>query len=291
MPRVAVPLAVLALLVVSGCTLRTVGTEQRKTAGPAPAAVQRAYNLDADFYDRSYQNNTAPVAPSAVIGGTVPHHLLASHLLAAFFEGLAPQQPSIIVLVGPNHLGYGSTDITTSRLAWQTTGGELQPALEVIDILVNSGVAVVDERLFSEEHSISGPMGFVGYSLPRSRVVAIALKERVTETTAQTLAEVLNRVLPADAVVVASTDFSHTVTSPVADAQDAVSIQVLEAMGTGRMSEVHVDSPASRYTLLYFLKLRAATHGQLLTSSNAAKLTATPQMADVTSYITMYYTK
>jgi len=251
--------------------------------------MHRAYFLEKSFYDQAYDEATVTRANGSVIGGIVPHHLLAASIMAGFYAGLEQQSPSTVVIIGPNHLNLGDAPVIVSAGDWETPYGTIKPASSVVNALVEAKVATVDERLFATEHSISAEAAFVKKSFPEATVVPIALRTFVTPLLVTKLVETLDQALPPDALVIASVDFAHYVPSSVADQQDARSLDRLQRFALDEVSAMDVDSPVTVSAFLQFLNRRQARTPQLLINSNSAKLTGQLDIPEVTSYITMYY--
>lgn len=224
-----------------------------------------------------------------VVAGIIPHHLLASHQIARWFDGVQELKPSVVVVVGPNHNEIGNGPILTSTAEWNTPYGILKQDTKLIDVVVNSGLVNVDERIFTQEHSISAEVSFIKRTWPDTKLIPIILKSTVGETSQINLAGQLNNLLPPDAIVLASADFSHYLTSDEADRQDAVTLPALASMKTNRVYEMYVDSKPTVRTVLEYALLRQAKELAILENTNSAKVTGQPKLSEVTSYFTAYY--
>ena len=119
----------------------------------------------------------------------------------------------------------------------------------------------------------------------------IMLKASVNAELADQLGLKLNKYLPEKALVIASCDFAHHVDKRLAEAYDKVSVEVLEKFDLENVYNIEVDSPASIYTMLAYLKQKEAEEFTLVENTNAAIILEMPDYDDVTSYIFGYYTK
>ncbi len=260
--------------------------------GQGNAAIHRSYFLDRAFFDRAYERVVVRPTPRNVLGGIVPHHLLASHELASFYTSIArTTQPSVVVVIGPNHLNKGEYPVVFSNARWRTPYGILQPATDIVDRLVESGGGVIDERLFDEEHSISAEVAFLRRAFPRAPVLPIAVKTSVPAARVDTLVAGLENALPKDALVLASVDFAHDVFAAQARTLDAQSIPVLERLDVAHLADVTADSPVTLMVLLRFLRARGVTRGTVFLNTNAAEVTGDETIPDVTSYLFLTYAK
>ncbi|MFA6197734.1 MAG: AmmeMemoRadiSam system protein B [Patescibacteria group bacterium] len=280
------------LLTLTGCArpAKTIETNKNNTSNPG-GIVQRSYSMDRAFFDRAFTGNQPVAEQTVVVAGIIPHHLLASHQIARWFDGVQELKPSVVVVVGPNHNEIGNGPILTSNGDWNTPYGILNRDTELIGELVDSGLVNVDERIFTQEHSISAEVSFIKRTWPNTKFVPIILKNTASETNQISLAKQLNVLLPSDALVIASADFSHYLTSDEADRQDAVTLTALTSLNTNRVEEMYVDSKPTMRTVLEYVHLRQSKELVILENTNSAKVTGQSKLSEVTSYFTAYYTK
>ena len=64
--------------------------------------------------------------------GIIPHHGLASFIIADFFNLLIDQDPSTVVLIGPNHYEVGKYPAITSYSVRNTSGGSVPVNMEIV---------------------------------------------------------------------------------------------------------------------------------------------------------------
>ena len=99
------------------------------------------------------------------------------------------------------------------------------------------------------------------------------------------LAVELDRILPDDALVLASVDFSHYVPEIVADFHDHTSLTTLLNFEFDDIYDLEVDSPASLSTITTFLKLRNAQSPLYLSHTNSASFSDHPEIEETTSHL------
>lgn len=253
--------------------------------------------FDTSFYDQAYQ--LAPTykkdVPAQVFGGIIPHHLLVSPLIAAFFEGLPKQKIKTVILIGPNHYNLDDPHITTSKGVWKTVYGDLNPNSALIDKLAENKAVVVNERTFDTEHAIYGITTFIKRSLPNANIVPIIFKSYSSKEECNKLAESLNQIMDDETIIVASVDFSHYLSSTQADAFDQQSLQAIQSFDLDKVFTLNgtknFDSPPSFYTLLKVMQLRNSATPMVLQHTNSARYTNESGLKQTTSYFTMYFAK
>jgi poly-gamma-glutamate synthesis protein (capsule biosynthesis protein) len=241
-----------------------------------------------NFFEEAYKNTAAKkvIAKSGTEGLIVPHHLVASRLIAVAFASVATDKPLTVVLISPNHFFAGKGQIITSLYDWQTPYGVLEADQGVIKRLQADGAVNVDEGPFANEHGIADLAAFVKKSLPNSRIVPVIIKDTLSEAQGDGFAAELAAVLPQNSLVVGSFDFSHYLPSPAADFHDAKSIAVLSDFDYDGIKFLDVDSKPGLRIFLKYLDAQNARQFALLDNSNSAKIIKDDSIPETTSYIT-----
>jgi len=249
----------------------------------------RATFIKPDFYDQAYLV-AVPIDKTLndIKGLLVNHHLLASHLIAQAFEQVATGEARTVVLLAPNHFERGGQRIITSGQPWVTPYGKLYADRGVVRQLSNSGLVAINDAPFMGEHGVSGLVAFIKKSMPNAKLVPIIFKVSVTPAQTKQLAEYLEKILPDDALIVASLDMSHYVADNVATRNDDKTVVALENLDVSGIDKLEVDSRAAFSVLVETMKLRGAKFN-LLARSSSAKLTGSKNPLDNTSYITGYF--
>lgn len=142
--------------------------------------------------------------------------------------------PDIVVIVGPNHRGFGESVAVSEADAWETPLGRV-PIEKVFrdSLLETSSVVRADEPTHAGEHSIEVQIPFLQYLYDESvPILPIAMTSQ-DEGTARELATDLETVLdgfPGSAVLIASTDLTHYEPRSVAAAKDQEVIDQIESL-------------------------------------------------------------
>ncbi|WP_010477126.1 MEMO1 family protein [Thermococcus zilligii] len=153
---------------------------------------------------------TAGVAPHA---GYVFSGYTASRTYKAIFEdGL----PETFVILGPNHTGLGSPIAVYPGGEWLTPLGGIEVDSEMAKAIARlSGIADLDKRAHTYEHSIEVQVPFIQYIAEQAgkdvKIVPITLgiqDEEVARDLGKAIFEA-SKELGRDVVVIASTDFTH----------------------------------------------------------------------------------
>jgi poly-gamma-glutamate synthesis protein (capsule biosynthesis protein) len=266
---------------------------------PAVVATQKitesypkhfAFYAHKEDYGNVEQKNYHQRINEKIYGGIVSHHLLAGEDIGAFFAELRDQKIKTVVIVGPNHYGVGKGGVLTSLYPYNTPWGTVSPDTAIATKLIERGVVSVDEMPFTKEHAISALVSYVAYHLPDARMVPIIIRSNTDREHLDRLAKSLSEVLPQDAVVIASVDFSHHLNRTAALFHDDMTISAIENFDYERVQKAAVDSLQSLYVLMRYLESQEAQHVDYK-RVNAADLMGNPSYNDVTSYLFAHFTK
>lgn len=235
----------------------------------------------------------APAVPDnlgEIKGGIVPHHLLAGNFPAAFFNNLKKQNPEVIYLIGPDHYHAGNGKVLTFNLFWQTPYGVLAIDDKIVSDMQSSGVAEIGTKeIFSKEQSISSLVSIVKKTLPDVKVVPVIFDYTVATDTLDKFSQYLIEKVSDKSVVVASVDFSHYMTWPVANFHDELSNQVMTNLDFERTKKLDIDSWGSLYVLSKYLSAKNYNKIAYELHGNSAEFLNNPTLKETTSYFSPYF--
>jgi AmmeMemoRadiSam system protein B len=235
-----------------------------------------------------YKQAPAPVEPiSALI---VPHHDLVAGLRKKLFSDskITALKPSTIILVSPNHYESGAATIQTTEQAWETQAGTLQPNLSLIHQLATGNLANLSPGSFSNEHGIKNLVGDIKATFPEASVIPLIFKLKTSEADVSKLSSFLSENCQ-QCLVIASVDFSHYQTAPLADLHDDVSLRGLLTQDRSLLSSVaETDSPASLSFTVAWALAHHTNHFNLWNHTNSSTLAGDPSIPG-TSHIFGWY--
>jgi len=119
--------------------------------------------------------------------------------------------------------------------------------------------------------------------------VPLTLKVDMSVEDIQSLAVLLKTILPKDAVIVGSVDFSHYQTSPVATFHDERTTSIIRSFDYDRVGSIEVDSPPSVRLVMELMRLYGTQNIAHETSLNAADLVGNQDAENLTSYYVPYF--
>jgi AmmeMemoRadiSam system protein B len=230
--------------------------------------------------------------PSRIQAMVVPHHSLAGQMAAEAISlwAYSENKPTAVILLGPNHENTGPPAAVTKR-AWATAAGSADSQEEMIQDLIDRGLAVEADALFETEHSIGALVPWVAKYLPGVPVVPILFHYKYSTEELAELLDALQPWLDHGAVILESIDFSHGLPMEEAEEKDRQMKAYLlnqDWKEIARLDSTYLDAP----TLLSALIERDAEDGKsglcILSNSNAGRLMKNSQSV-VTSYFTLAF--
>lgn len=161
----------------------------------------------------------------SLAGLVVPHagYLYSGPVAAHAYLALARDGlPETVVILGPNHTGYGMP-LAVGTEDFETPLGVARVDAELAAALVEGGLEE-DVEAHRHEHSIEVQLPFLQHLAPEVTFVPVCMGVQ-DYAAAEEVGRLLAKVLRGrDAVVIASTDFSHYVPKEVATAKDRLAI-------------------------------------------------------------------
>jgi MEMO1 family protein len=219
-----------------------------------------------------------------ILGLVCPHagYMYSGAVAAnAYFSLASDGKPDVVVVLGPNHTGYGNPLSIMNRGAWRTPLGDVEIDSEVADTIAQEvGIVDVDEVAHSHEHSIEVQLPFLQYLYDSSfKFVPICFLMQDMDSAAEVgkdLAEVLaNR----NAVVVASSDFTHYESQASVDRKDMVALKAIEKLDEKQFYQILEAQNVSACgygpiaALMAYAKVLGAKKADLLSHKTSGDIT------------------
>ena len=180
--------------------------------------------------------------PRNIVGLICPHagYVYSGPVAASSFYELAIDgKPDTVVLLGPNHTGYGSGLALMREGIWRTPLGDVEVDSEISDaILHETNIVDVDEVAHRYEHSIEVQLPFLQFLYGNSfKIVPICYLMQDYESALEigrALTESLNGT---NTVVIASSDMTHYESAKTAGAKDQAALKAVTDLNAKRFYE------------------------------------------------------
>lgn len=225
-------------------------------------------SIEGDSEDnRSNLNNqkeNSAIENNRIIGGILPHHLVAESMIARFFNTLQEElsnaessstvSPETIIVLAPNHKRVGDRPLHTGAFSWDTPFGQVDADEKMVEELIKTFKAGVNPTLLEEEHSISALIPYIHFTFPKAKIVPILIHGNMNRKDCAKLSEFLvNSAQDTSCLLLASIDFSHGLRPEEAIKHDEVTQRVIETRDYETLfglGNTYLDAPPTLGTFL-----------------------------------------
>lgn len=220
--------------------------------------------------------------PEPAIGIMVPH---AGYVYSGAIAGQTfgrVKVPDRLVLLGPNHTGYGAVQAVFSEGSWQTPLGDVPIDSRLAEqIIAVSSDATSDELAHRHEHSLEVQLPFIQVMAPEARLVPICLGHSSLEKLLD-FGVGLGRLLasqPEPTLLVASSDMTHFESADSARQRDMKALEKvldLDAEGLYRLvaaERISMCGVVPTVVMLAAAKELGASKGTLVRYGNSGETT------------------
>jgi AmmeMemoRadiSam system protein B len=178
-----------------------------------------------------------------IVGLVCPHagYMFSGAVAANAYYALALDgKPDTVVILGPNHTGYGSGLAVAAEGFWRTPLGDVEVDGETASQIVREARVVdVDELAHRFEHSVEVQLPFLQYLYGSGFKFVPVCFQMQDLASAVEVGEALATVLAGrNAVVIASSDLTHYEPQRTAVAKDMAVLKAVEAMDEKRFYSV-----------------------------------------------------
>ncbi len=187
--------------------------------------------------DRSFaiaQPQSITEAPIALI---CPHagYLYSGPAAASAYSAIPDNhQVDIVVIIGPNHTGFGHAIAFSNADSWETVGGSLPVEISLARQLAQANPAYsLDNMAHVQEHSLETQIPFlcrklVGKFALLPISLGIGCDECGLVSALELGKELANALRDRRSLIIASTDMSHYISAEAARRQDSYALAAIE---------------------------------------------------------------
>jgi AmmeMemoRadiSam system protein B len=152
--------------------------------------------------------------PRKIVGLICPHagYMYSGTVAASgFFELANDGLPATVIILGPNHTGYGSGISLMREGAWQTPFGDVQIETQLADVILSkTNIIDVDDLAHRFEHSIEVQLPFLQYLYgEKFKFVPICFLMQDYTSAVEVGKALIEALAGCNAVVIASSDMTH----------------------------------------------------------------------------------
>jgi AmmeMemoRadiSam system protein B len=151
--------------------------------------------------------------PGTIIGAVLPHagHIYSGHQTIPFFKYLIQEKiiPETIVILNPNHTGFGEDIAIDPHYAWNNPVGKVYLDTELSSLLPYPK----DPYAQAGEHSAEVILPFIQYYFPENdvKILPVCIRKQTSGMAIQLARDLFENVkgVGRNVIVIASSDFSH----------------------------------------------------------------------------------
>lgn len=226
------------------------------------------------------------IGKRTIIGAMAPHagYTFSGPVAAHLYRRLWEQEPpATVVILGPNHTGYGAGAAVTSE-DFQTPLGVAEVDQKLLADLVDD-LIINDSTAHAYEHSLEVQVPFIQYIGWKSRILPICLGLHDYES----LVDVGKKIREAiagrdDVLVLASSDMSHYVSAKVAKELDGKAIDCILALDSKHLYQTILSKNITMCGFGPVISMIEAVKGSKATLLKYATSGDVQPMPDVVGY-------
>ena len=218
-----------------------------------------------------------------ILGVVCPHagYMYSGPAASHSYLALGEQQPpETVVIIGPNHTGWGTPISITSEGKWAMPLGEVLIDSELAEKIIEySPTAKSDESAFIREHSIEVQLPFLQFIYPEFKFVPICMGYQDLDVSVELGKAISEASKDKEIVVVASNDLNHQESKQISNKKDKY---VMDAIKT--LDEKQLQESVKRHNIttcgygpvsatMVYSKLQGATKGEVLSYYTSGDIT------------------
>jgi AmmeMemoRadiSam system protein B len=172
-------------------------------------------------------------------GVVVPHagYVYSGPVAAHVYSALANDGfPETFIIIGPNHTGYGSGVAVTTE-SFNTPLGDVnvdkELAKELLDTIIDNDI---DAHRY--EHSIEVQLPFLQYIKKDFSFVPVCMGMQDYKTAKEVGSIIKDAIKDRNAVVIASSDFTHYEPKEIANRKDKMAVDAIINLNSKKLFEV-----------------------------------------------------
>ncbi|MGA3059916.1 MAG: AmmeMemoRadiSam system protein B [Candidatus Bathyarchaeia archaeon] len=237
-----------------------------------------------DLGPKKLPNVNLNIHPRNIVGMICPHagYMYSGPVAAsAFYELALDGKPDTVVLLGPNHTGYGSALSVMAEGVWRTPLGDVEIDKEIANgITHQTSLIDMDDLAHRYEHSIEVQLPFLQFLYGNNfKIVPICFLMQDYDSAVE-VGRALEKALDAkNTVVIASSDMTHYEPAKTAAAKDQAALKAVTDLNAKRFYEtvetqnITACGYAPITTLITYAKGINAKEATLLNYHNSGDIT------------------
>ncbi len=189
---------------------------------------------------------TSHFQPRKITGLICPHagYIYSGPIAAsAYLQLAADGKPDTVVLLGPNHTGYGSGLALMRQGFWRTPLGDVEVDLDMADaILRETSLLDIDEVAHRYEHSLEVQLPFLQFLYgDQFKIVPICFLMQDYDSAVEVGRALVEALDATNTVVIASSDMTHYESAKSTSEKDHQALKAITDLDAKRFYETLED--------------------------------------------------
>jgi MEMO1 family protein len=181
--------------------------------------------------------------PRKIMGLICPHagYMFSGPVAAsAYFELAQDGKPDTILLLGPNHSGYGSALSIMREGIWQTPLGDINIDTQLADaILHETQIIDIDDTAHRYEHSLEVQLPFLQFLYGNAfNIVPITFLMQDYDSAVEVGRALVEALYATNTVVIASSDMTHYEPAKTAMAKDQAALKEVTSLNARAFHDI-----------------------------------------------------
>ena len=159
------------------------------------------------------------------------------------YKAISSKNPELVIILGPNHFGIGKDVATMVDVQWKTPIGLVEVDSEAArEIADNSKYIEIDEFSHSKDHSLEVQIPMLQSIFSKKfKILPIILRDQSLEMAKDVGNAVAQIAKSRNAMIVASSDFTHYEENSIAHSQDKALIEPILEMDVEKFYSVLME--------------------------------------------------
>ncbi|QLH07850.1 MEMO1 family protein [Nitrosopumilus ureiphilus] len=208
-----------------------------------PGRKEELENMIKYCFDHKYGPGKQIAESNEKIFGVVcPHagYIYSGPTACHSYNAISSQNPELAIIIGPNHFGVGKNAATMIDAKWKTPLGLVEVDSDSAqEIAEKSNIVEIDNYSHSQDHSLEVQIPMLQSLLSNEfKILPIILLAQDLETARDVGNAVSEIAKKKNAIIVASSDFTHYEENSFAHLQDKALIESILDMDVKRFYQV-----------------------------------------------------
>lgn len=200
-------------------------------------------NFDRQMFDNTVENAQA-YEMKEVKNMIVPHHLLASDLIANMYLTASNEDIERIILISPDHNSISNRKVITSKKDWDMVSADE----EYVDKLLELSFVYEDNIEIEKEHGINVHIPYIDKYFRNAEVTPLAVSKEISKDQLDELVELIGD----GCMIISSVDFSHYLSLDQANKYDEITEKIMMSGDSDLffgLSDKYFDSQGALYII------------------------------------------